>query len=174
MSVGPGAPARLFRMLEAAARERIDRAVDDADRAAPFGPAIAVRDARAAPADADLAVAKSGFALDVAVPDATAVVVRGDFVPALQAEKAVVDFRGALRGELVALQVLAARREADDAVAGSGKRMTRAQRLADGGAVEVIGNDAGDPALRAEHLGAGQSAARRPRCSSPEADAPSL
>ena len=54
-------------MLEAAAGKRVDGAVDDADRAAPFGPTIAIGNARPAPPDAYFALAIAGFFLQVAV-----------------------------------------------------------------------------------------------------------
>ena len=104
-------------MLETAAGKRVDRAVNDTDRASPFGPAIAVGDARTAPPDANLALAVAGFFLQVAVPYHAGVVIRGDFVPALQPEEAVIDFCAALESEFVALHVFATGGESDDALA---------------------------------------------------------
>src|SRR5688500_18001700 len=147
-------------MLEAPAREGVDGAVDDAYGAAPLRPAVAVGNARAAPAHANLARAVTRLVLQVPVPDAAAMVVGCDLVPALQSQEPVVDPRRAVHAEFVALDVIAAAGESYHPLAAGGESMARAQRAADGGAIQLVGDDAGDAAFRAEHLGAGKPSAR--------------
>ena len=76
--------------------EGIDDAVLDADPAPPFGRAVAVLDARAAPAQADLAVGIAQLLLQIALPERAVVIEGDDLVPARIAEEAVAD-RGRAR-----------------------------------------------------------------------------
>src|SRR6266704_4524507 len=152
-------PHGFLLMFETTAGKGIDRAVDNADCASPLRPAIAVGNTRAAPAHADAAIGVAGFLLQVPTPDATGMVVGLNFVPAGVAQETVLDLSGPFDAELVTLHVLAAARKPDQALSGGGEGMTRAQRTADGRAIELVGDDAGEAALGAEHLRPRQTAA---------------
>src|SRR6185503_21296638 len=101
--------------------EGVDRALDDAHLPPPFGPAIAIAYPRAAPTDADLAVAEAGFFLKVPPPDDAGVIVRGDFIPALQSEEPVIDAGRPFPLERITLHVIAASGERRHPLAAGGE-----------------------------------------------------
>src|SRR5579864_1336270 len=146
-------------MFKAATSEGIDRAVDNADLAAPFSPPVAVRNTRATPTDSNLAFAETRFSLQIAVPDHAVMVVGSDLIPALESEEAIVDLCRFLDAEFIALHAVPATGEPHQSLARRSKRMTRAQCLANRCAVKLVGYDARDTALGPEYLGARQAAA---------------
>src|SRR3954470_15651525 len=99
---GAGAPDGFLGVLKAAARESVDRAVENADGAAPRRPPVAVRKACPPPAHSHPPFRVTGFLLQIALPDAPGVVVCGDFVPAGIAEESVVNRDGCSRGKFIA------------------------------------------------------------------------
>src|SRR2546425_10311794 len=152
-------PAALFEVLEAAALECIDHAAGYGERSLPFGGAVAVLDARAAPAQADSALGVPALLLQIALPEQALMVIGGDEIPAGISQETVVDARSSLVREFVALQMAAAARDTHRALAGRRPGVARAQGRRDGLAVEPVGEQAGDATLGAEHRGARNAAA---------------
>src|SRR5262249_7013739 len=128
------APAPFLGMLEAAPGETVDDAARHGDAALPDGRAVAVLDARAAPAQPDAPLRKAQFLLQVATPEHAVLIAGGDLVEAGIAQEAIGDGRRTRMGEGIANQMACAPRDAEAALPRRGEGMARPQRARHRGA----------------------------------------
>ncbi len=129
-------------------------------RPLPRRPAIAIRNPRAAPAQADQALRIAEFAVQVAAPDRPGVIVGDDLFPTGVAEQPVFDIGRPAVPERLALKVLAAGDQQGTVLAGRRPGAARAQGASDAAPVERVGDHAGQAAVHPEHLHARRPAAR--------------
>ena len=146
-------------MLESAALEPRDRGADDGDPATPQRGPVTVAHPGTAEAHPHPSGRQAKLAVQVAPPEQAGMVEGPDLLDASSTQEAVGDCCRTGVLYLVALDRPATARQPDQALARRGPGVASPQRSPDGGPVEVIGENAGEPAPDPEHRGTGGAAA---------------